>query len=74
MTRVQKKPKLSRPGLKEMCHEQIEAVPGYRDDGPDAKAPRAILTSEYDHKHINQRLEQVQTAKLRNKDSRYSQG
>jgi hypothetical protein len=45
-TRMQKRPKLARSGLKEMRHEQIEAIPGYRDDNTDAKSPRAISTSE----------------------------
>ena len=70
MARAQQRPKLSRPGLEEMGHEQIEAVPEYRDDDPNAKSPCTISASEYNDSHINQRLEQVQKAKLRNKDSR----
>jgi len=72
MARVQQRPKLSRPGLEEMGHEQIEAVPGYRsstDVDSNAESPCTISASEYDDNHINQRLQQVQQAKPRNKHS-----
>jgi hypothetical protein len=74
MARAQQRPKLSRAGVEEMGHEQIEAVRKYRDDNPNAKSPCAISPGKYDDGHINQRLEQVQKAKMRNKESRYSQG
>src|SRR5580692_10326283 len=74
MARAEQRPKLSRARLKEVGHEQIQSVPEYWDDNTDAKSPRAISASEYDDGHINQCLEHMQEAKLRNKESRHRQG
>src|SRR5580658_4237333 len=57
-----------------MSHEQIEAVPGCCHDEPNAKPPRTVSSSENDDGHINQRLEEVQNAELRNKVGRHRQG
>jgi hypothetical protein len=73
MARAQKRPKLYRPFLEEMSHEQIEAVPGRRYDDPNAKPPGTVSSSEHDDSHINQRLEHMQKAELGNKEGRNRQ-
>jgi hypothetical protein len=72
MARPQQRPKLYGSGLEEMGYEQIETVPEHRDDDPSAKSPRVIPASEYDNSHVNQRLQQVQEAELRNEGGRSS--
>jgi hypothetical protein len=72
--RAHKRPKLYRPRLEEMSHEQIEAIPGRRYEDANAEPPRAVSSCEYKDGYINQRLEQMQMAKLLNKDGRKRQG
>ena len=73
MPRAHKRPKLYRSCLEEMGHKQIEAVPGYRYDDPNAKPPRTVSSSEQDDSHVNQRLEYMQKTELWNNDCRKRQ-
>jgi hypothetical protein len=73
MPRTHERPKLHGPFLEEMSHEQIEAVPGRRDDDADAKSPWTVAPSQREDGHINQCLQHVQKSELWNQKSRTRQ-
>jgi len=68
MACTQKRPKQPRSGFEKMGDKQIEAIPSRRDENRNAEAPRTIPAGEYNNCDINQRLKQMQKAKLWNYD------
>ena len=61
-----KRSKALPPGLDQMGDEEAEAVPGCGDDDSGAESPWAISPRQDDDCHIDERLQKVEKAKLRN--------
>ena len=74
MTRAQKRPKHDRTCLHEMGDEDLQTVPDNRDCEACAQCKDIVATRENHHRDVNECLKEMKKPKLRDSESRYSQG